>query len=202
MFYNQGPIDSLNPLLDAGAKAGADLAEWIEFQGLVELSSEVIEVEWSMKELDEYLLAHQRVCEEEFVRYKVRPTVNKDTALEYVQRELMKAENFKVFLWSLMRERGIASNAVVYNKALIDRRHFHKLINDKVVPKKETVLAIAIALELDLNQTQQLLETVGYTFTPSSRRDLIIKFFIHKGICDRYVIDAALVDLGEESLTG
>ncbi|OPL07606.1 MAG: hypothetical protein AVO33_04735 [delta proteobacterium ML8_F1] len=101
-----------------------------------------------------------------------------------------------------MRERGITSNAVVYHKALIDRRHFHKLINDKVVPKKETVLAIAIALELDLNQTQQLLETVGYTFTPSSRRDLIIKFFIHKGICDRYVIDATLIDLGEESLTG
>jgi len=155
-----------------------------------------------MEELDEYIMSHQIVYEDVFERYSIKRNRNQDAALEYVQREMMKAENFKVFLWSLMRERGITSNAVVYHKALIDRRHFHKLINDKVVPKKETVLAIAIALELDLNQTQQLLETVGYTFTPSSRRDLIIKFFIHKGICDRYVIDATLIDLGEESLTG
>ncbi|OPL07607.1 MAG: hypothetical protein AVO33_04740 [delta proteobacterium ML8_F1] len=54
-------------------------------------------VKWSMEELDEYIMSHQIVYEDVFERYSIKRNRNQDAALEYVQREMMKAENFKVF---------------------------------------------------------------------------------------------------------
>ncbi len=123
-------------------------------------------------------------------KYSLSCPTSGELAKEYVEKELQKAARFSELLGALIKERESATNADFYNKAQIDRRHFHKLVKDKVVPQRKTVLAMAIALELDLAQTEQLLQTVGYAFNPSSVSDLVIKFFIQRRHYDRFATDS------------
>lgn len=62
----------------------------------------------------------------------------------------------------------------------------------KYKPGKATVLAFAIALRLDLEESEQLLRTVGMSFSHSSTFDMIIEFYISNGIFDIFEINAAL----------
>lgn len=67
----------------------------------------------------------------------------------------------------------------VYKKANLDRKLFSKIRNNPGYrPSKTTALALAIALELSLSQTEDLLARAGYALSPSDYRDLIVKFFI------------------------
>ena len=49
-------------------------------------------------------------------------------------------------------------------------------------PKKETALAFALALELDIEGTQQLLRTAGYSLSHSNIADIIVEYHILNGI--------------------
>ncbi len=71
----------------------------------------------------------------------------------------------------------------VYKAAQIDRRLFSKIMSDREYkPAKDTVLALAIALELTLQQTNDLLDRAGYTLSHSNKRDVIIEYFIREGV--------------------
>ena len=74
------------------------------------------------------------------------------------------------------------SDAEVYKKANMDRKLFSKIRNSKDYrPKMQTVMALAIALELDLPTTEDLLSRAGYALNPSKLFDVIVKYFIiHK----------------------
>ncbi|MCR4771269.1 MAG: RNase III inhibitor, partial [Oscillospiraceae bacterium] len=63
-------------------------------------------------------------------------------------------------------------------------------------PNKSTAIQLALALELDTEQTQKLLEKAGYSLTRSSRADLVIQYFIGKGIFSIPEINMALFDCG------
>ena len=67
-------------------------------------------------------------------------------------------------------------------------------------PTKETVLAFALALELSLSQTEELLNSAGYSFSPSSLFDVSIKFFLENHYYDRNKIDLILDKLGIDLL--
>ena len=73
-------------------------------------------------------------------------------------------------------------NSVIYKKANISKQHFSKIINDpNAKPTKPTAIALALALELDLEGTKDLIGRAGYALTNSSTFDLIIRYFIeHK----------------------
>lgn len=67
----------------------------------------------------------------------------------------------------------------VYKKANLSKQHFSKIRNNPgYKPTKATALALAIALELNLEDTQDLIGRAGYTLTNSSKQDLIVKYFI------------------------
>lgn len=109
-------------------------------------------------------------------------------------------ETFHELLFRKIEERGM-SPSEVYHRANMDRKLFSKIrSNPAYHPSKSTVLDLAIALRLTEQETIDLLSRAEYAFSPSSRRDLIIRFFIEKGIYDQETINYALLEFGEDIL--
>lgn len=85
------------------------------------------------------------------------------------------------------------SDAEIYKKAEIDRRLFSKIrSNINYHPGKNTVIALALALELNKTETDYLLSSAGYTLSESSTFDLVIKFCINKKIYNLQTVNEAL----------
>lgn len=109
-------------------------------------------------------------------------------------------ETFHELLFRKIEERGM-SPSEVYHRANMDRKLFSKIrSNPAYHPSKSTVLDLAIALRLTEQETIDLLSRAEYAFSPSSKRDLIIRFFIEKGIYDQETINYALLEFGEDIL--
>jgi 8-oxo-dGTP diphosphatase len=101
-------------------------------------------------------------------------------------------ETFSQRLLRLIRERDLIE-AEVYKRAYVDRRHFSKIKNDPdYTPNKKTAIAFAIALELSLDETKDLLGAAGYALSRSSKFDVIIMYFLENQIYDLFEINDVL----------
>ncbi len=84
-------------------------------------------------------------------------------------------------LFELIDAEGL-DNKDVWKRANLDRKHFSKIQCDvHYHPKKKTVMALCIALKLDLEQAKDLMARADWAFSPSSKVDLIVQ----KAIIDR-----------------
>lgn len=100
------------------------------------------------------------------------PKRNLDELLSHME------ETFTQMLFRLIDEKGL-TDVEVYKKANLDRKLFSKIrSNMQYTPKKATVLALAIGMELSLDETKDLLSRAGYAFSQSQKFDVIIQFFI------------------------
>ncbi len=109
-------------------------------------------------------------------------------------------ETFSQMLLRLINENAL-KDTEVYKKANIDRKLFSKIKNNKnYMPSKNTAIAFAIALRLNLDDTLDLIGKSGYTFSNCSKSDIIIKFFIEEGIYDIFQINESLYDFGQSPL--
>lgn len=103
-------------------------------------------------------------------------------------------ETFSRRLLRLIRERNL-TEADVYKRAGVDRRHFAKIKKDEYyTPSKKTVLAFAIALELSLDETRELLRSAGYALSRSSKFDIIIVYFIENRDYNMFDINEVLYE--------
>ncbi len=90
----------------------------------------------------------------------------------------------------------------IYTRANVSRQHFSKIRNNPdYKPTKATAIAFAIALELDLEQTRDLIGRAGYALTNSSKFDVIIMYFIQEKNYNMFDINAALFEF-DQSLLG
>ena len=107
-------------------------------------------------------------------------------------------ETFCEMLFRKIDEKGL-SDSEVYKKADIDRKLFSKIRNNPAYhPQKNTVIALALALELPIDAFTDMLARAEYALSPSSKGDMIVKFFVEHGVYDLMTINFTLDEYGEE----
>lgn len=92
-------------------------------------------------------------------------------------------------------------NKDVWKRANLDRKHFSKIqCDEQYHPKKKTVMALCIALELDLEQARDLMARADWAFSPSSKVDLIVQKAIIDKQYDIYQLNLVLFQYTNEIL--
>ncbi len=121
-----------------------------------------------------------------------RPDAHDSLADILKQRE----KTFSEYLLDLLKERD-GKDSEVYKRAEVSKQLFSKILNNPdYQPTKSTVIQLALGLQLDLPQTQKLLEKAGYALTRSSKTDLVVKYYIERKIYNVTFINEALYDCG------
>lgn len=118
---------------------------------------------------------------EDYIKNHRRPTLNQ-------------------MLFRLIDDSG-ESDVDIYKKAGIDRKLFSKIrSNPDYRPSKNTTIALALALQLDIEDTEELLSAAGYSLSDSNIFDLVIQFCLEHNIHDIYKVNVALDHFNQKCL--
>lgn len=148
-----------------------------------------------LKNLENYIDQHLNILQDydnfELLEYSNAymeiPTDELDHFIKVNQKPL-----FKEVLFQYIDQKKV-KDSYIYKKAGMDRRHFSKIRSNKDYrPGKNTVIALALALELNKKESDKLLTAAGYSLSQSETFDLIIQFCIEKKIYNIHSVNHAL----------
>ena len=118
----------------------------------------------------------------------------------FFEEHLMELdEAFSETLLKLIDSKG-KSDAEIYKRAGIDRKLFSKIRNPDYRPSKKTAIALALALELNLEETGTLLKRAGFTLSHSVKFDVIVEYFITHSRYDLFEINKVLLEYDQQLL--
>lgn len=148
-------------------------------------SSEVVEMIYRLKAVSVCSLALEAPC--------MRRIESARKITKSIDERLAKfKKTFCDYLLDYISERGM-SEVDVYKKARLDRRIFSKIRNaENYMPSKRTVLAIALALELNIDEAQEILHKGGFALSPADKKDVVMSYFFENQIYDLFIINEVL----------
>ena len=127
------------------------------------------------------------------MKFSICHTPSKEVIEAIEEKVKATGFTFAKYLFSLIKEKKM-KEVEVYKKANIDRRTFSKIRKDKFyMPSKRTVLMIAFAMELNLQETLKLLDYAGYTLSKARREDVIVQYFIENKMYDVFLMNEVLI---------
>ena len=110
-----------------------------------------------------------------------------------------KGETFQDRLFRYLDKSGM-SDVEVYKGANLSKQTFSKIKQPGHVPKKKTIMALAISMKLSVDETRDLLESAGQAFSPSSQVDLVIQYCMYNGIYNMFDVERILFEKFGETL--
>lgn len=113
--------------------------------------------------------------------------------------EFVLDESFSELLFRKIDESGM-KDSECYKKANVSKQVFSNIKDKDYIPQKTTILAFAIALEMTLSETKELLERAGFALSHSQMLDVIVEYFIKNKKYDINEINAVLFSYDQKLL--
>ena len=167
---------------------------------------------------ESYIQYSDRDSSDAEIQYRLRKKQKSDDPYDAVEvtrvlRKSSNANNFVEMMETLERnvnqsfvdrllyyinEKGVRDSKV-YKAAQVDKRLFSKMVSNRdYKPSKDTAIALAMALELSLDEANDMLSRAGYTFSHSNKRDIIIEYFFRERLYSLIDANAILYRLNQK----
>lgn len=110
-------------------------------------------------------------------------------------------DSFSEYLIKLITRKGL-TDPQLYKKANISRKLFNKIINNpSYQPSKKTAIALAMGLELNLDETRDFIGRAGHALSHSSVSDIIVEYFITHENYNMMELDAVLFEFDQPTIS-
>ena len=137
----------------------------------------------------------RQLAEADYMMLTVDEMISKPTLAAPSDSEFIAEQSFAQAMTKYIDSHNM-TDPEVYKRANITKQNYYKIKTEKCVPKKSTALALCVSMKLDLKETICFLERAGYALSPASQPDLIVRFFISRGMYDVMEINSVLFDKG------